>query len=511
MAAFEAKITLSAVDKATPIFKKITGSINKLKESTEKVRASMSKLGDATKKIGGSVAKMTAVATGAGLGLYALAKQTGNATWEIKNNAKVVGLSTEKYQQWAYAFDNYTSVGEGGLKRLTGQLNKLAVTAANDPTSDIAKGFRSIGISAKDSSGKVKDSFTLLTEFSDVYAKMTNASQKRALLQTYFGGRMGPEIAALLEHGSSKIGAEGYDIGLKGILADAKYYGTYSDEDIEQSQKAGNAIWDIEMKMKKLGKTVAIAVSPAITNLAEKFSKYIEGNEALIKQNVVGFFKSVVSAVKGAIKVFDKISAAIKPVIKLFGGLENVIIALSVAYGVTLVAGLFKAGVAFSTFSLALLANPYVAFIAATGVAILALNELLDKMGAYEKASKAMEVIDDVKAIKNQGVMSWLKEVDEKAAERRRARGDVILPDYLKPKNGEIGIAFDAFPKQREERKVKTDSLVPTEPLIPKLAGLDKMYMEVQVKVDHEARVTAVNATTKSPNLHIPQVGMLMP
>jgi hypothetical protein len=506
MAQLQAKITLSAIDKASATLRKVHVTLRYLRMQTLDVRRAMEKFNSATKEVGTKLGKVSLAVTGAATGLFAMAKQASNATWEIETNARILGMSAEQYQRWSYAITNYTNVSEGGFKRVAMRLNKLVVEAAKDPTSDIAKGFRHIGIQVKDSEGKIRKFQDVMLDIADVSKKIKSEPRKMAFLQSYLG-RFGVELAPLLANGKKMMGKEGYGVGLQDILGEADDYGIYSKKDIQQSKAAGNAIWEVEMKMKKLWKTVAIAVTPAITQLAEKLSTYMVANDGLIKQNISGFFAGLVAAIKGFIRVLDILKTILTPIVTLFGGLENIIKILAGVYFLKIAASVLVLSKAFWALNVALLANPIIFIGTAIALAITAVVKLLDHFGVLDSMGKRLKetfsFFADLKNLFSKGIFNSITELDEQAQFVRFQRANPAFASAVS------GGAIPPLSFSGNSPENPTLPRFQPAPLAP--ADNTPKKLEISMKIDAEGRPKDVKALSRDPIRFTANTGVLMP
>lgn len=78
------------------------------------------------------------------------------------------------------------------------------ITAAKSGTSSAVEAFKSVGVSLQDSTGKAKDTSTLLGEVSDKFAAMPDGAEKTALAVQLFG-RSGTAMLPFLNKGSASI------------------------------------------------------------------------------------------------------------------------------------------------------------------------------------------------------------------------------------------------------------------------------------------------------------------
>lgn len=157
--------------------------------------------------------------------------------------ASRIGISAQAFQRWDAAAQ-LSGVNTEELSAGIRGLQKNATEAAKNAGSEQAQAFKTLGVSVKDASGKIKPGTDLLRDTGLALAKMPDASKRNALamkLMEEAGGKLIPIFQG---------GAESLD-GLLGTLGE--YGGGYSDDAIKAAKDSKVALvkWDLAVNSAK--------------------------------------------------------------------------------------------------------------------------------------------------------------------------------------------------------------------------------------------------------------------
>lgn len=131
--------------------------------------------------IGATVAPIVAVG-------YALANVTAKAAQfgkGITDNARDLGLSTEQFQRWAHvAVSTGSSAGEitSAIRMLTIRLRDAA-----DPTSEISRLMKALGVSVYDAGGKLRDTSSVLLDLLPALNALPEGMDRNQASMVMFG------------------------------------------------------------------------------------------------------------------------------------------------------------------------------------------------------------------------------------------------------------------------------------------------------------------------------------
>lgn len=143
------------------------------------------------------------LALGAGLiAATAKMKDTVNQMDEVSKAAQKVQMPTEEFSRLVYAGD----LADVQMETLVSSLGKLtkAQAASLKETSEQAKVFDALGISAKNADGSLRSSSDVLLDFADVFASLDGSPEAMAAGFALFG-RSFQEMIPLIKDGSGAM------------------------------------------------------------------------------------------------------------------------------------------------------------------------------------------------------------------------------------------------------------------------------------------------------------------
>lgn len=232
-----------------------------------------------------------------------------------------LGVAVEDVQAWEEAVKHAGGTGEGfrqSLQGLTANLTAIATTGKGR----MLPFLQELGISAKDTNGKVKDAMQLLPELAEKFEKMAPAEAAG------FGEKLGLDkgLVMLLQQGK-KATEEAVKAGKEHIR--------FTKADAEAAAKANDAIQDMQTSLTAL---IYRAVAPAIplmtlfANIIHKAAQWISENSEV----VTAFFMAVGSILMGratpAMLKFVKATWAAKAALLPFLKIGVFVTALGLAF-----------------------------------------------------------------------------------------------------------------------------------------------------------------------------------
>jgi len=179
-------------------------------------------------KVEGAIGKIKKMA-GALAAVFA-AKKTFDALDSLVNGVRElgdrvdkvsqqIGVNAQSLQELSYAAGLAGASNEdvvGGLR----DLQKNALEAANGSQS-FADMFNRLGVTVKDSSGKLKSAEELLPQLADGFAGLTSDTERTAIAQKLLGGA-GTKLIPLLKQGTDAIEAQRLEARKLGGILDAE-------------------------------------------------------------------------------------------------------------------------------------------------------------------------------------------------------------------------------------------------------------------------------------------------
>lgn len=220
------------------------GAITAHKDQIEKLGKSFALVGGA---IVGSLGLMLKSATDFTLEAGRMAQKTGIAVETVsglREAASKTGVSMDTLNVGLRRFATIVSDAAGGSKTAQETLAKLGVTAT-------------------DSTGKIKPMEQLLFETADKFKGMADGSDKAALAVDLFG-RSGTEMILMLNKGSG---------GIKEFMADAKNMGLIiTAEGVAKAKAFSISMQELDDAFMSIKLVIANALMPVVKSLADTFT-----------------------------------------------------------------------------------------------------------------------------------------------------------------------------------------------------------------------------------------------
>lgn len=294
-----------------------TDKLEAFDASIDDVKANLSDLVDFATKAAAAVA----VFTGA---LVYQAVSTGESAEQIKEQAAALGITTDAYQELAYAM-----AGAGiDTEKITTIFSKLAVdqeaiAAGNE---EVAATYAALGISAEEAAAATPEE--LFAMMADGFASVTDASERLSIASTIFGDEIAASLIPVLSAGSEgleEMAAQAHDLGV-----------VMSEEAIAEADAFNAQVETLTLALDGFRNKIGLAVIPVLTDLAERFLAWYEANQEVIDQKIVEYADAIASA-------FEAVASVMAAVDQAVGGAEGwarlaeIIAALAAAGGVAYV------------------------------------------------------------------------------------------------------------------------------------------------------------------------------
>lgn len=280
----DVRIRLSAegVQEVVNALKQVQAQAGKSQAAGSNVGAGMAKAAEGVEALKVSVAKLSAAF--ATIGGMAYLKGLNDQAAAMGRLSQSTGVSVEQLSKLSYAMKkNGVEAGdaEGALYALAEKIYD-AYNGAGE-SADI---FRAMGMSVKDSAGKMKDLRTILMEMADKFATYNDGVGKSAIAQKLMGDA-GAKLIPTLNGGADGL--------LRMEAAADKAGATLNDKSTQEALKFNEQLTDMESNLASLARTLTGPVIEAINTFSERFKKAREAGQ--------GFNLSAWSALTG--KKFD--------------------------------------------------------------------------------------------------------------------------------------------------------------------------------------------------------------
>lgn len=256
---------------------------DKMKETQEQAEKMGHEMSNAS-KIGAGLG--AALGVGIGVVTEMIHKSLENADALSKLSQQTM-VSTKTLSEWQYG----AKLADVNTEELSGSLVKLnkVMDAAFSGDVKANQVFDRMGVSAVDSSGKLKSTETVMYELADSFKGMEDNASKAALASELFGKAAGPKMLPFLNEGSEgikKLNAEALKFGLVITEETGKKAEEFNDNLTRMGQVAGG-----------MGTQITASLLPTLSHLGEMFTKVGNDGQMMdsIAQGIAVTLKSLVS------------------------------------------------------------------------------------------------------------------------------------------------------------------------------------------------------------------------
>ena len=360
------KVVVSAQDKATP-------ALSKIKKEFRVFSRQIKGLGNELKGLGSITALPIA---GAFASAAAIVKNSigsmvsyGGAVDDASRN---LTIASDALQAFRYAADQSGS-SASQMDSAIAMLNKNMANAANGSNKNLVGLMNRLGISMKDSNGKLKDAAQLMPEVADAIKSQTTATQK-AYIATQFFGKSGQGLIKTLNDGSAGLAAQRKEA--------EKFGAIMSKEEVAAATLFGDSLTRTRYAIQGLQNAIGGKLLPILQPLLDNFNDWIAKNRKWIATTIVDAIKDFADSLKdidlkSVVAGFVKFVQTSAKVFSALGGLKTVGVAVASLYGVKVIASIMGVGKAMLSLiptivslSAALWANPIVLIVGAIVAAI---------------------------------------------------------------------------------------------------------------------------------------------
>lgn len=200
-------------------------------------------------------------------GLLAITRSaidTGDAFYKMSQKT---GVSVEELSKLNYAAGLSGVTNEALQKSLTAL--SVSLVEAKDASSPAAKSFEALGISVRDTDGRMKSSTAILYELADRFAAMPDGVEKTNLAVDLFGKKLGADMIPLLNTGSAGLKEMGDEAERLGIVM--------STELAKKSEEFNDNLERLSKLSESAGIGIANALIPALNAL---LTEYLDAGKA---------------------------------------------------------------------------------------------------------------------------------------------------------------------------------------------------------------------------------------
>lgn len=239
--------------------------------------------------------------------LIDMTKEAAEAAKQLQLLSSATNLSIESAQEWDYVLGTLGSSLEEAQGDLSALQEKM-MDAANN-TGEGAELFGKLGISVTDTSGKLKDTDTVLRELVETMQLMDDETERNAISSALLGGT-GEKLTALYEQ---EAGA------LDDLIDKKRGLGVASEVEVEQLAKVSEAMLDLEQATDaaqiKVGAEFAPYLTDALTDIRDLVAQL---GDATTKSGLAATFGSMLSSATSLLQALGTTAA---PILKAFNEL----------------------------------------------------------------------------------------------------------------------------------------------------------------------------------------------
>lgn len=260
-------------------------------------------INDAEKKSGGlrktvgtvskAVAGFSAVAVGAGVGLFAMANKASQAGDKVATGAAKVGIGVEAYQEMKYWADQ-NNVSTSAMDRAMGRLNQRVGRAAGG-NEKYGKALKNLGIDMKQVEAGTLSTEDAMKQSIQALSQMETEQEKSAAASELFGTKLARDLMPALQDGTLSFEEASKKAEELGLIM--------SEDQIKQSQEFQNAWSDIKQSMGAVTRDIGLSVLPIFQSMLEWVMKYLPDIRAVFS-DVFGLISGVV---EGATEWFQSL------------------------------------------------------------------------------------------------------------------------------------------------------------------------------------------------------------
>lgn len=310
---FSLGFLIEATDRATIPLGKIGKAFVKLKSSARfkgvmaRFRRFVSFLAGATRQIAGFASQIGLAFAGIGAGAAVGIERLTAHIAEISNLSRVLGLTTEQFQELAFAA-NKTGVTTDELFDSLEMFNELIGESLSSQSGEVYNQFKRLKIGIKDSKGEIKPTMELFGELADKLQGMSEI-EKTDILAKVFGGP-GPRLIALLQGGSD---------GLKQYAKEARNVGLVSNDFSRFSVKFQSKLVEIKQTLLALVTEALEPYSDTIIKALDWFQKWVQESKPDFLKRLGKAIETVGDFVNGLINGFRMAFSSAEDINRMFG------------------------------------------------------------------------------------------------------------------------------------------------------------------------------------------------
>lgn len=435
------KAVLTLVDRVSPALK---GLKKEMRIASREMQKGISQIGDVAKTAGAAIVALAA----AGGTTWAATVAAADASVALDSFSKQIGINVERLQAWQNVAVS-TGMEADEFSEALRDMNIELSDAATGGKDDLAQLLKRVGISARDSSGNIRNANDVFLEFADAIARQTDPMIQYRMAILAFGEDTGARILPILRQGSEAFRESEEAMRAAGSAI--------TDRQISRLKDFRNQWGLVKQSFSALSISVLSGLAPSLSSLAQGFQRSLNEARPLINAHIERWAEQLSQAMEripwdSVIRKIDALISGGEKLKKEFGVVgealsfvfENIETIATVYLGskaliavVSFGQALVSLGKGISMFirvALPLIgaASPFVLLATVVAAAAMAIIDKWDQIKAV-----VMPIIQGIgDAIK------WLVDLIADAAHFIDDKIQSLVPDFLK-KGTDIRVAFD--------------------------------------------------------------------
>ena len=264
--------------------KKSLGSLSReaklsaLGDSLGNLKGKLSGVGDGFSKSMGRLSTVTALGAGALTGLFVAVEKSASAGDRIAKFSRRVGLTVEGLQALRFAAER-SGIGTEDADKAFEKFGK-SVSEAVAGTGEAGKLFSALGITLKDSTGRIRKQEDLLLDLAQAYTKIQDPQDKlRASLVLF--GKSGGGMVEMLNQGKD---------GVQALVTEyQRLGGGLSQQQAANAEIFEDTLSNLKVTLGALANQLSSNLIPVISDMMVRFQEWALTNKDTVQKFAEGF------------------------------------------------------------------------------------------------------------------------------------------------------------------------------------------------------------------------------
>ena len=265
-------------------------------------------------------AQLTGIMVGVGAAMLGVTITTAAAGDSARKTAQSVSVTTEEYQELAFAAKIAADATDQELN-VALKTQARNAEAASRGTGEAVEVYKMLGVEVKDASGKLKGQVQLLEETAEAFKTGAAAGRETAFAQKIFG-ESGTKLIPLLSKGSA---------GIRELRNEAQSLGlVMSDEAAKAGEDFNDTMTELGAIATGLRNTLGSALLPIFTQMAEATRDWFISNREMIQLRLEDWASRVADGIERIGRVLRSVDRFVRSTI---GTWEPIIVGVGLAIG----------------------------------------------------------------------------------------------------------------------------------------------------------------------------------